>query len=115
MQISFKPSTSWSVAWPAESAFALHAKRSLTVFAFYANSIGVNNQLTSGQRLRLWREHFELTQVQLSEKSSLSNYKICRIEADETDLRNDDMQALAKAMGISAEKFYGKIPTKKAA
>lgn len=56
-----------------------------------------------------------MTQIQLAEKSELSNYKISRIETDETDLRNDDMEALSKAMGISAEKFYGKIPTKKAA
>lgn len=75
----------------------------------------MSNPLTSGERLRLWREHFELTQIQLAEKSELSNYKISRIESDETDLRNDDMEALAKAMGISAEKFYGKIPDKKAA
>lgn len=63
--------------------------------------------LTGGQRAKYWRELQNLTQAELAERASMDPSKLCRIEKGQQPAREDDIAAIAKALGMTMSEFYG--------
>src|ERR1700693_1448293 len=58
-----------------------------------------------GERIRIWRNHFGLTQIQLEERAGLAHNAVSRIEKQEVSPRLETVENLASAMGLSVEQL----------
>jgi len=59
-----------------------------------------------GRRLKYYREHIGLSQIDLSEKSNISQASIARIESGkQKNLKRETMKKLADGLGISLSQF----------
>jgi transcriptional regulator with XRE-family HTH domain len=63
-----------------------------------------------GERIRVWRNHFGLTQIQLEERAGLAHNAVSRIENQEVSPRLETVESLASAMGLSVEQVQFGIP-----
>jgi Predicted transcription factor, homolog of eukaryotic MBF1 len=61
----------------------------------------------AGVRVRHWREIYGLTQLELARAARMDNTKLCRIESGEQEARASEVEALAKALGLTMVEFYG--------
>ncbi len=71
-----------------------------------------------GDRIAAWRRSKGWTQSQLAEASGLSRAAICQVEGAGKHKMNpsqESLNAMVKALGVTMEKFYGRIPKAKAA
>jgi transcriptional regulator with XRE-family HTH domain len=63
-----------------------------------------------GERIRVWRNHFGLTQIQLEERAGLAHNAVSRIEKQEVSPRLETVESLASAMGLSVEQLQFGLP-----
>lgn len=85
------------------------------MYAFYAcaldfaciKGIKVSMALTSHERVRHWRELRGLSQSELGGLCGFPQHKISRIETGATDASADDIEAIARGLGLSMAEFYG--------
>lgn len=63
--------------------------------------------LQAGQRVRHWRELKGVSQLELAHRAAMDNTKVCRIESGAIKARADDIETLAKALGLTMAEFYG--------
>jgi transcriptional regulator with XRE-family HTH domain len=64
-----------------------------------------------GDRIRVWRNHFGLTQIQLEQRAGLAHNAVSRIEKREVSPRLETVESLASAMGLSVEQLqFGQPP-----
>jgi ribosome-binding protein aMBF1 (putative translation factor) len=55
--------------------------------------------------IKAWREHFKLTQAELSEKAGMKQSALARLESGSTTPRKSTLAKLSDAMGISVEQL----------
>ena len=55
--------------------------------------------------MKAWREHFNLTQKQLAEKSGMKQSALARIENSSTTPRRNTLLKLAEALGLNVEQL----------
>ncbi len=55
--------------------------------------------------IKAWREHFNLTQQQLADKSGLTQSAIARLETGDSAPRTATLKKIAAAMGITLEQL----------
>lgn len=67
--------------------------------------------LTPGQRVRHWRELRGLSQAELARRAKLPNYKLCKIEGDEQEVRAKELEEIAIALDLTMAEFYGGEPS----
>ena len=63
-----------------------------------------------GEQIRLWRNHFSLTQDQLEERAGLAHNAVSRIENREVSPRLETVESLALAMNLSVEQLQFSRP-----
>ena len=65
--------------------------------------------ITTGQRLRHWREIKGLSIRELARSSGIHKSSLHRIECDAQEAREADVQKLIKALDLSVSTFYGEV------
>ena len=55
--------------------------------------------------IKAWREHFNLTQKQLAEKSGMKQSALARIENSSATPRRKTLQKIAEALGLNVEQL----------
>lgn len=63
--------------------------------------------LLPGQRVRHWRELKNVEQQDLADTAGLDRARLCRIELGKTKPKAEEIEKLAKALGLSMPEFYG--------
>lgn len=57
--------------------------------------------------MRHWREIKGLSQADLAAAAGMPDYKLCRIELGQTELRAREAELIAVALNLSMGEFYG--------
>ncbi len=57
-------------------------------------------------RLRRLRQEGELSQREVARRAGISPWRLHRIETEKTEARIGEIEAIARALGISMIKFY---------
>jgi transcriptional regulator with XRE-family HTH domain len=73
---------------------------------------GVSLEVSPHERVKSWRRLRGYSQERLGELAEMPQSKISRIEAGETTLTADDLETIARALGLSVPEFYGVIDEK---
>lgn len=66
--------------------------------------------LAPNERIRLWREFRGLSQTDLANRAGMDKTKLCRLESGDLVVRAVDLETIARALGVTMPKFYGRIP-----
>lgn len=70
--------------------------------------------LTPGKRVRHWRELRGKRQQALAEEADIEVTRLCRIELGKTEPKAEEIERIAKALGMSMPEFYGATDEAKA-
>jgi transcriptional regulator with XRE-family HTH domain len=70
---------------------------------------GENVASDFGNRLRLAREHKELTQIEVYKLTGINNKALSRYETNKTNPNPDDISTLAKLYDVSTDYLFGFI------
>ncbi len=65
--------------------------------------------LNPGKRVKHWRELKNVSQTELADRAAMDKSKVSRIESGDIKPRAEDIEVLAKAMGLSMPEFYGEL------
>lgn len=63
--------------------------------------------MTSGQKIKYWRQIAALTVRELAERTHLSHTTIYNLERDRTQPRLDRLKKIASALHVSVEQLEG--------
>lgn len=66
------------------------------------------------ERITRWRELRRWSQAALAEKLDISPSAVAQWELGQTTPGTKHLHKMAEALGVSMERFYGRIPTAKA-
>lgn len=67
--------------------------------------------MTVGARIAAWRKVRNLSQQELAELVEVTHAAVYQWEKRQTTPSQDHLEAVAKALGLTMEKFYGRIPS----
>lgn len=65
--------------------------------------------LIPGTRVRHWRELKNVSQTELADRAKMDKSKVSRIESGDVHARAEDVERLAKALGLTMPEFYGEL------
>lgn len=70
-----------------------------------------------GSRITAWRKQRDLTQVELAERAGVSPSAICQWESPKYKAAPSQasLEAIVAALGLTMERFYGRVPRARAA
>jgi transcriptional regulator with XRE-family HTH domain len=68
-----------------------------------------------GERIAAWRKAKGLTQRQLAAIVEVTHAAVGQWESGKTSPLQEHLDAIVKHLGITMEKFYGRVPPSKAA
>lgn len=62
-----------------------------------------------GERVKRWRSLLKLKQNVLAERAAMDNSKLSRIERGLIQPSAEDIESIARALGLSMSAFYGEV------
>lgn len=63
-----------------------------------------------GVRIATWRSHKKLTQQALADAADVTVSAVSYWESGDTSPSQDHLEAVVKALGLTMERFYGRVP-----
>lgn len=67
------------------------------------------------ERIKRWRESKDLTQAALADRLAISPAAVAQWELGQTTPSTKHLEKLAETLGVTMERFYGRVPKVKAA
>lgn len=64
-----------------------------------------------GERLRSWRKYLEISLAELARAASVGSPTLSKIERRLQGVREEQVRAMARHMGLTMSEFYGPIPS----
>lgn len=86
---------------------SVHRSRRLVDAVMFCMHDGHVSNLLPRERIRAWRELKGLSQAEVAEATGMPQSKISRIENGQTAVRAEELEAIAKALGLTMVEFYG--------